>query len=240
MEAIERSDSVYRERTVGFWLVFVSPLRTLESLCERPRWIVPLGCAALLTAVIDYYALTRIGFDSLVAAAARASGTLDPDGVVQNALAHRTEILAIQSVGSFLGVFATATIFALLLWLLVLGVGGEVTFKRVMAVMAHVGLVFATVKQSMLAFAVTLSQNPVTFDLKNPLATNIGFFVHSSSPMTARILSSLDLLTFTTQVLVVLGLVKVSRGLSRKAACAVVFIPWSLYVAFRAWMAGAQ
>lgn len=240
MEAIERSDFVHRDRLMRFWLIFVSPLRTLESLCDRPRWLTPIVVAALFSTAIDYYALTRIGFESLVTAAAKSTGTLDPDGMVQNALAHKTQILAIQSVGSFLGVLATAMIVALIMWLLVLSAGGEVTFKRVLAVVAHVSLFYAVVRQCMLALAVTLSQDPATFDLRNPLATNLGVFVHPGSPVAARILSSLDLITFTTQILVVLGLRKVSCDLSRLAACAIVFLPWSVYVAFRAWMARAQ
>ena len=240
MEAIERSDVVQDARPVASWLIFVSPLRTLESLCDAPRWFIPLALAAVSSAAVDHYVSRRIGFEYLVLAAAKSTGTLDPDGMVHNALAHKTQILAIQSVGSFLGVFVTAAILALILWLLVLCVGGEVTYKRVLAVLAHVSLVYVGARQSMLALAVSLNQDPAALDLRNPLATNIGYFVHSSSPITARIFSSLDLLTLTAEILVVLGLTRVSRGLSRAAACAIVFIPWGLYVAGRAWMAAGQ
>jgi len=240
VEAREKSDLISHARSAPLWGIFVSPVRTFGSLCEQPRWFVPLAFAAAFSMAVDYYATSHIGFESLVRGVAKSAGTLDPEGMVQNALAHKIQILAIQSAGSFLGVFATAMIVALILWLLVLGVGGEVKFKSVLAVLGHVNLGYLVVRQSMLALSVSLCRDPASFDLRNPLATNVGFFVQSSSPITARILSSLDLVTFTAEVLVVIGLTKVSPGLSRATSCVIVFLPWSLFVALRAWMAAWQ
>ena len=240
MQVIERAEDIQPAGAMAFWSIFVSPLRTLESLEERPRWLLSLVLAALTASAINYYAVRRIGLAFLVRATAQSSGAIDQDAMLQTALEHQTRIHGIQCAASFLGVFATASIIALLLWLLVLLVGGEVTFKKVLAVVGHVTLLSTAVKQSMLALTVTLNPDLATFDISNPLATNLGFFVHSTSAVTARILSSLDLITLINLLLFALGLTKVSHQLSRVTSGAIVLIPWSLYVAFAAWMAGSR
>jgi hypothetical protein len=69
-----------------------------------------------------------------------------------------------------------------------------------------------------------------TFDLRNPLATNLAFFLRPSSPVALRILSALDVITLVTIVLLIVGLTKVCDRLSARAALMVVVIPWMAYV----------
>jgi hypothetical protein len=130
----------------------------------------------------------------------------------------------------FLGAFATSALIALILWLLVMLVGGDAVFKKVLALTAHVALFTAAVRETMLAVTVTLNGDLNSFDFNNPLATNLAFFVHSSSRFTARIFSALDIVTIATVVLLALGLTKVSKRVSPTAAWLVVIIPWALFV----------
>lgn len=222
---------------LGFWMMFARPAATLESLRERPKWFLPLLVSAIYTVAVQYYVVTRIGLTNLVSKAARANAALDPEAISQNALAHRTQILIVQGVSSFLGAFATTLGVAFILWLLVIVAGADAAYKSILAVAAHVALFATVVKQSMLALTAFLSRNPAGFHLNNPLATNPAFFLHPGSHVAARLLSSLDLIALAQVALLVVGVAKVSRGLSRVAAGLVVVIPWFIYVGAAAWTA---
>jgi hypothetical protein len=174
--------------------------------------------------------VSRVGLARLIAIAAKSSATIDPDAMLQNAMAHQTQMIVMQSVFSFLGVFLTALSVAVVLWLLVLLAGGDTTFKNVLAVSAHVYFFTTVLKYSMLAVSLTVNNDPDTFNPLNPLATNLAFFIHAGSPAVSRILSCLDIITLATLFLFITGLSKVCDRLSRIAASVVVLVPWLLYV----------
>src|SRR5262249_59642642 len=108
--------------------------------------------------------------------AAHSNTSLGPDAVLQNALAHKTQVMLIQSISTFLGAFAVAAVVALILWLVILMIGGDTVFKNVLSVAAHVALLTTVARESMLALTVTVNNDFDSFDLNNPLATNLAFF----------------------------------------------------------------
>ena len=230
MENVESRALLTAAGTAASWEIFFSPFATLSSLSRRPRWFFPLLLAGIYSTVVSYYVFAQLGFIRLVARSVQANSSLDPDTVMQNALAHKTQIIVIQSLSAFLGAFATALLIALVLWLLVVLAGGDAVFKNIMALVAHVTLFSTVIRETMLAITITVTSDPDTFNFNNPLATNVAFFVHSSSRFTARILSSLDIITIATVVLLAVGLSKVSQRLSPTAAWLVVIVPWALYV----------
>jgi len=180
--------------------------------------------------------VTRLGFVRLVARAAHANTTLDPEAMLQNALAHKTQIMIIQSVSTFLGAFATAAAVALVLWLVILMIGADTSFKSVLSVAAHAALLTTAAKETMFVLAATVNNDLDSFDLNNPLATNLAFFAQSASPAVGRILSHLDVITITNLILLGLGLSRVSKGLKPATSFMVVIIPWAAYVVVSAFI----
>ena len=235
MENIKNRELLPEAAPMALWAIFFSPLATIESLSRRPRWFIPLLVAGIYSTAVSYYVIARFGFVALVAKSAQASSQLDPDMVLQHALANKTQIIVVQSISTFLGAFATSALIALVLWLLVILVGGDAVFKKMLALTAHVALFTAAVRETMLAVTVTLNSDLNSFNFNNPLATNLAFFVHSSSKFTARVFSALDIVTIATVVLLALGLTKVSKRVSPTAAWLVVLIPWAIYVFGGAW-----
>src|SRR5262245_5102397 len=138
-------------RPMSPWSVFFSPIATLNSLSQRPRWFLPLLIGGLYSTIVNYYVVTRLGLVRLVARAAHANTSLDPDADLQNALAHKTQVMLIQSISTFLGAFAVAAVVALILWLVILMIGGDTVFKNVLSVAAHVALLTTVARESMLA-----------------------------------------------------------------------------------------
>ncbi|MEJ2083797.1 MAG: YIP1 family protein [Acidobacteriota bacterium] len=215
--------------------MLLNPLRTLESLGAHPRWLLPILCASLAAGIVNYYLVERVGLGRLIAVVARSNEAIDPDAVLQQALANKTQIILIQAFSSVFGVVVAALLIALVLWLIVLVVGADATYRHVLALVAHVTFLTTIVRQSMLAMAITARNSWDGFDLTNPLATNLGYFLRPESIAVSRILDSIDLISLAGIWLLIVGLLRISRSLSRSTAIGVVVVPWILYVAVRAW-----
>jgi hypothetical protein len=210
--------------------MFSRPAATLCSLKERSQWLLPLLIAAACSVAVNFYVMHRIGLQRLISAAVQASA-FDPKAVLQNALEHKTQILAVQGLSTFLGTFVTALVVAKVLWLILTVIGEELLFKRVLAVVAHVTMLIAVTRELMMALTATVMRDMDGFDLRNPLATNLGFFCQPNSQFVFRLLASLDILTLANIFLLALGLSKISNRLSLRKACVLVILPWGLYVA---------
>ena len=217
-------------RASSFWSMFSSPVATLESLREHPRWFFPTLFSALISAAVNLYLIQRVGLGSLINAAAQAETAFDQEALAQNALAHSGQILFFQCAATVFSSFFVALLTAKVLWLLITLFGYDLLFKRTLAVVAHANMLAVILREGMTALAATIIQNPRALDLKNPLATNVTFFLHPTSLVLSRILVSLDLITLLNIGLLVLGLAKVAPRLSLRAASMTVVIPWVMYV----------
>jgi hypothetical protein len=225
-----------RRSPMFYWQMFVNPVETLASLREIPRVFLPMITAAILATAVHYYVLYKVGLRTLMEAAIRATGSIDVDALVANAMVHRDEIVMTQAISAFLGLIVTVLLLALLYWLLVTVVGGDASYQRIVAVVAHVTLFTTVIKESMIALVLTVSRNPSSFNLKNPLGTNPAFYLRTASPALNRILLSADALTIAGIVLTIIGIRRVSSSLSTNATVAIVVIPWLVYVAAAAWL----
>lgn len=214
---------------LAFRSMFSSPAATLDSLKGRPQWFYPLLLAAVYSVAVNFYVIQRIGFMRLMGTALQANAAIDPRAVLESALAHRAEILFFQGLAAFASTFLTAFVVAKVLWLIITVIGQDVLFKKVLAVVAHVTMLTVVIRESMLALTTTVMSNLDNLDMRNPLATNLAFFLHPRSPIVSRLLGSLDLITFTNILLLAMGLSKVSNRLSFRTACILVIIPWGVY-----------
>ena len=217
-------------RALALGSMFSNPAATLASLRERPQWFLALSAAAACSVAVNFYLVSRIGVETLIGAVAQANAAIDPQAILENAAARKTQILLFQGLSTFLGTFLTALVVAKVLWLTLTMIGEEVPFKRVLAVVAHASWLAIVVRQSMMALTVTAIRDLDRFDLANPLATNAAFFIHPRSPAAHRLLASIDLLTFLNIFLLAFGLSKMATRLSIRKAHAVVMVPWGVYV----------
>jgi hypothetical protein len=210
--------------------IFVSPVHTLASLKQRPLYFVALLIAATYGTAVNLWIVQRIGLQNVLASTVRASATVDADTMLANMLRYRSQILWTQSVSTFLGTFITAAVIALVLWLLVTVVGGEVPLKTVNAVVASVLLFTTVIKSTMFGLAVLFSRNAAAFNLRNPIATNAAFFFDTGSHFLQHVIRSFDVLSLTAVVLTIIGLRLVAARLSTFAASLIVVVPWAVYV----------
>jgi hypothetical protein len=214
----------------SFRFMFVRPVATLSHLGERPAWFFPLLVSALFSITANFYVIQRLGIARLAELVSKSNAVLDPEAVVQTALAHPYQIQIFQALSALFGTFLTAFISAKVIWLILTLLGREVRFKKVMATAAYVMALSAILRAGMLALTATLIRDLDTLDLRNPLATNPAFFLRPDSPAAFRLLSSIDALTILSIALLSAGLSKVCPRLPLRTASAVVAVPWMVYV----------
>ena len=210
--------------------MFTSPLATFDALRKQPRWFSPLLFSALVSAAANLYIVQRIGLVRLIETASESSYIIDPQAVIQNVLAYQDRILFFQAASIFVNVFVIALVTSEVFWLLLTVMGSDISFKRVLAVVANANMLPIVARGCMVALTAALIQNANSLNIQNPLATNIAFFLRPSSPAALRLLTSLDAISFINAVLLILGLTRVCPKLSVGAASMMVFICWSAYV----------
>ena len=220
----------HRFGPASFWSMFTSPVATLESLRERPAWLVPVLASAIFSMAINLFVVRRVGFARLINAAGHSSVVIDPQAAMQSALAHQNLILVFQATSTFMGSFLTILVIAKTISLVLTLCGQNTTFKQILAAVAHVVALSVIVRQSLLALTAALIRDLNTLDLRNPVATNPAFFLQMKSPAAQRLLSALDVITIVPIGLLITGLTKVCDRLSRRAASLAVIIPWMTYV----------
>lgn len=213
-----------------FWSMFFSPLSTLNSYRERPRWLPPILVSAIVSAGANFYVIQRIGLVHIIETISRNTAIVDPQGAMKNALARQNQILGIQTVIAFAGPILIALAVATVLWLLLILFGYGVAWKKGLAVVAHANMLSTVLREIMTLLTVTWIADISKFDMNNPLATNIAFFLKPASPAALRALSSLDVITFMNMALLIFGLTRICPNLSKANASMIVGVPWMIYV----------
>jgi hypothetical protein len=211
------------------WPMLLKSLET-PSFKEHPRWLLPILVSGALSALVNFYVIQRIGFVRLIQAVTQEKAIIDAEGVLENALANKNQILAIQAATSFVGPFLLALAVATVLWLLLVLLGHNVPFKMNLAIAAHANMLAIVIKEIMLLATITIIPDIANFDLNNPLATNLAFFFKPSSPTLLRLFTNLDALTFLNMAMIAIGLNRSCPKLSKSAAALIIGIPWILYL----------
>jgi hypothetical protein len=209
--------------------------RILKSLItpsfqENPRWLLPILVSGVLSTLVNFYVIQRIGFMRLIQSATQERVVIDAEGVLENALANKNQILAIQAVTSFIGPFLIVLAVATVLWLLLVFLGYNVPFKTNLAIAAHANMLAVVIKELMLVVTITIIPDITNFDLNNPLATNLAFFFRPISPILLRLFFSLDALTFLNMAMIITGLNRACPKLSKGVAALMIGIPWVFYL----------
>jgi len=226
----QQKGTIHAAAAGSFWFMFTSPVATLASLRGRSQWFFPILAAATFSVAVNFYVIQRSGWARLINVAAQSNAFMDAQAAIQNAIAHPYQIFLFQALATFLSSLLTVLAAAAVVWLVLVLCGQDIPFKKVLAVLAYVTALSVILKGCMLALTTTLIRDLNAFDLRNPLATNPAFFLHPRSPVFFRLLSSLDLITFMSLTLIIVGLTKVCIRLRVRLAAAAVLIPWAIYV----------
>lgn len=230
------------KRIVG---VLVSPAETFRKIAERPTWVVALVLLLVLGMAVAFAVAQKIDVD---AERDMIRQQMEERGMRGDELERQVETIA--------GINAKVRPFTPLL-VLVLGTGaylliaviflvgarladGEIDFRRSFATTLH-GMMPQGVS-ALISIPLVLSTDsidPEAAQTGSLLASNLGFLASEDASAVVRtLLSSIDLFTLWSLVLLVIGYSVVAR-ISKGGAVALVVGAWVVWIAIKVGLAAA-
>ena len=216
--------------------IFVAPSKAFQSIRGRSDWWVPYLIAAVVGVLYAFVVLHKIGAPALVEDAIHQSSRLESSissatpadaAKIRAAVANQFKVLYAGPVFSILIGLAAAGI---LLATANFGAGGRATYKQMMGVWFYSTLPLVLFYLLVMA-AIYAGVVGDSFNIKNPIGTNIGFYMASMDlPKTVMpFVSAIDIFAIWTAVLLTIGVSTVS-GIKRGAAAAIVCGWWIVFI----------
>ncbi len=189
--------------------VFVSPRVAFAEILERPRWFIPLILMTILSLALIITFSQHIGWEHLIRQSMEQSSRVQGMSAEQRDQAVATGV----KFGSVIG-YVQATLGPAILLFITAGilmfmannmVGTQLRYGQMLGI---TGYSFLTGLISIPLIILVMFLKPAEdFDLRNPLAFNLGAFLSADSPKWLMSLaSSIDLFSFWTMFLLAVGI----------------------------------
>ncbi len=212
------------ERIIG---IFFKPKKVFEYLRQKPKWILPfiiMCCVAVLSNVL----VKNFAIQEQIERVQMSDRLSDEqkDQVVKNLQESNTGAKA------FIGIIMTP-VFLLLVLIIVSAVllfcgntimGGQATFRQMLGMYAHVGLI--GLPAAIVKIPIMLAQQ------STHVQTSLAAVMPSEADKTLlyKLLAKLDVFTIWEVILLVIGIAVVYRFTNRKAAT-LVLVLWAVWIA---------
>jgi len=223
---------------------FVAPTKTFKDILRNRSWWLPFLLTVLVSLSVTFAIDRQVGFERVVENQIQASPKQ------QDALANLTpEQRAARVHGMAIGYRYTSFAFPVLILLfaaiasLVLvgtfnfGLGATTTFGEMFCLWMYCSLP-KLITGLLTIVTLYLGGNAEGFDLKNPVGTNLAYYLPDASPGIKSALGFFDVIGIWSLVLLVLGTAIIAR-VSRGKAAAVVVGWWILVLIISAASAAA-
>lgn len=213
-------------RLVG---VFLFPVRTFRAIAARPAWLMPLLLWTALSFLVGELVVTRSDWRTMMREGAEKRGQKLTDAQLDEMAERARKFGWIGEVFAVLAPVVIAAATAGVLWAACQAFGLEIRFKQSFGITVHAFL--PHVLASIALFGILWGR--ATIDPKvmdDVLPTSLGPLVsRTSAPVVHSLLSSIDLLSFWTMALLVIGLSEATKSPRRRVAVLVLTL-WALYV----------
>jgi hypothetical protein len=224
---------------------FFAPSKTFTDLRRNANWWAPFLIIAIVSTLFCYVVDQKVGFrkvsENLIQLQPKQADRIDRLPADQ-----REQVMRKQAVGTEILSYGIPVI-ALILYAIMTGVlfasikfaaNAELKFKTIFALVVYSRL--PELIMSLLAMLSLLAGvSSDAFNIQNPAATNPGYFLDpSASPMLRTLLSSLDVFSIWTMILLAIGITCISK-VKRGTAFAIVFGWWFLLLIVRIALAAA-
>jgi hypothetical protein len=218
---------------------FVAPEKAFIDVKKGANWWFPFLIAAVVGLVYAFTIVHKIGLPTLV------DGLIHQSSALEDRMANATpeQATAIRSSLEIQFKFLYAgPVFSMIFGLMAGGIllatanfvaGGRATFKQVLGVWFY-GTLPLTLFYVLVTLAVAAGLVGDQFNLKNPLGTNIGYYLMGgeSPKWLVELLSAADIFSIWTAIVLTIGLSTVAQ-IKRSAAAAVVVGWWFLFIALK-------
>jgi hypothetical protein len=218
---------------------FVAPEKTFTDVKKGANWWLPFLIAAVVGLLYAFTILHKIGLPTLV------DGLIHQSSALEDRLANATPEQAatirsnmeLQFKFLYLG-----PVFSLIFGLIGAGIllatanfvaGGKATFKQMLGTWFY-GWLPLTLFYLLVIVAVSAGLGGDGFNMKNPLGTNIGYYLAGgeSPKWLVELLSAADIFSIWTAIVLTIGVSTVAQ-IKRGAAAGVVVGWWFLFVVLK-------
>jgi len=207
---------------------FVAPSKTFADILKSASCWLPLVLMFLMTVGWSFAVDKTVGFAAASevqvnksSMQADALNQLPPDQRAQR-MAMTAKITRFTTYGSIVFVLMFMTIETLILWgVFNFALGATTTFPQVFAVVAFAGLPRSLmwVLSAILLFAGVNTEN---FDMRNPVGTNLGYYLQDSPKWLSTPGTFLDVLGLWSMALLVIGMAIISKKKMSQSAAVIV------------------
>jgi hypothetical protein len=211
---------------------FIAPSRTFHDILRSASWWLPWLLGALVTLGYSAAIQQKIGWDKTYSNILQHSSEaqqerfaqLSPDQQVRQKAVAASFTKYIVWASPVLGLLFAAIAAGVLVMTLNFGVGGRAKFGQIFALWMYATLPWLV--QAILAIIVLFAGlDPDAFNLKNPVGTNLGYYLPSdSSQWLIAFGTSIDVVNIWVFILLTIGCAIVAR--TKLAATAMALGVW--------------
>ena len=207
---------------------YVAPSKTFTDILRSTSWWLPF----LLIVVVSLFSTVvidkKVGFDTVVQNANHDSPKQEEKLAEMQPEQRATQLRIMakayrySSYASVVFVLIFSAIAALVLWATFnFGLGAQTTFGQMFAVWMYAGLPKLLIWLLMIIMLL-FGGNTESFNMKNPVGTNLGFYLSDSAAWVRTLFGFFDVLGIWALVLLVIGTAIVAKVTRRQAAMVVV------------------
>lgn len=210
---------------------FVAPTKTFLDIRRDASWWLPFLLSIIVSVVFVTSVDRQIGFDQVAQAnlnrSAQAQERMSSLTDAQRQRAMHTIAVSTKVISYAYPIFTL--IFALIAAAVLMasfnfGLGAQASYKQYLAVWFYAGLPLL-LKYLLAAIVIFVGGGGEAFDIRNPVGTNIGWYLPSDVPVWVRTLfSSVDVFTIWAVILLILGCAAITRV--KRSSAAIVVIGW--------------
>ena len=207
---------------------FIAPSKTFADILRSTSWWLPFLLAVLVTVGVTFTIDKQVGFDRVVENTIHSSPKQEEQlsGLPPDQRAVRLKAMATgyryTSYASPVLILVFSAVAALILWATFnFGLGARTTFGQMFCLWMYCSLP-RLLTGLLTVLTISFGGNAESFDLKNPVGTNLGYYLPDAAPWLKTALGFFDVIGIWTLILLIVGtaiVAKVSRG---KAAAVVV------------------
>lgn len=217
--------------------VFFSPKTTFADIARKPSWLLPVILMTILSIIVSVSMNQRVNWRQFMSQqieksprAAQLSAEQKEQQIEGGAKITPIFVYVFGTLGPILFVL----FFSLVMWgaYNLLG-GAQATFSQSLAINSHAAL--PTLISSLLVLVVLFVKPVGTFDVDNPLATNLGtFFPEDSAKWLIALGKSIDVFTIWALILTAIGYAAVNpRKLKGATPYMIAFSVWAFFTVIR-------
>jgi Yip1 domain len=207
---------------------FIAPSKTFTDILRNTSWWLPfllLVATSLITSVVveKQVGWERVAENQIHQNAKQEARLADLTDAQRTAQLRVAGVInRYISYGAFVFILVFVSLFALIYWASFnFGLGARTTFGQMFAVCMYASLPRLL---TMLLSIVTLlfGGSADTYDVRNPVGTNLGYFMPDAGPALKTALSFFDVIGLWQLALLVIGMAIVAKVSKGKAAAVVV------------------